>query len=187
MTKAAPRVEIFVYTNRWQYIKATGNWGASGSIEGINKIHFMEQAWDETDPTKVCIHEFSHTVTLKMLLDNEKQPVNSEDFDNKFSTFPIWLWEAISVYEADEFINPKTLAYLKNGKEPSLEELNDRNKGGKIYSCGYTIIEYILQKYGKEKLIALLKNYGDLQLSLGCSNEQFLGDWYQFVKNKYLK
>jgi len=52
----------------------------------------------------VAIHEFAHTVTLKILFDHEPQPINSKNFDKKFSTFPIWLLEAISVYEAKQFV-----------------------------------------------------------------------------------
>ena len=83
-TKPSDNIETNVYAQRWRYIKATGNWSASGSIEGISKLHFVEQAWGETDNRKVAVHEFAHTVTLKLLLDNEAQPVNSKDFDKKF-------------------------------------------------------------------------------------------------------
>jgi hypothetical protein len=60
-------------------------------------------------------------------------------------------------------------------------------KGGKIYSCGYTIIEFILEKYGRDKLIELIKNYGDLRTTFGVTGDQFCKDWYEFVKEKYLK
>jgi hypothetical protein len=120
-------------------------------------------------------------------LDNEAQPVNSKEFDKKFSTFPTWLWEAISVYEAGQFVDPKTLPYLSNGQFPSISELNNRFKGGKIYSCGYTIIEYILYKYGQDKFINLIKNYGNLKSTLNLSNDQFCKDWYAFVSEKYLR
>jgi hypothetical protein len=186
-TKPSDNIETNIYAQRWRYIKATGNWSASGNIEGISKLHFVEQAWGENDSRKVAVHEFSHTVTLKLLLDNETQPVNSKDFDKKFSTFPTWLWEATSVYEAEQFVDPKTLPYLSNGQYPSISELNNRLKGGKIYGCGYTIIEYILSKYGRDSLINLIKNYGDLKKTLNAPDDQFSKEWYQFVREKYLK
>src|ERR1700710_1579702 len=77
-TTPADNIETNIYAQRWRYIKATGNWSASGNIEGISKLHFVEQAWGETDSKKVAVHEFAHTVTLKLLLDNETQPVNSK-------------------------------------------------------------------------------------------------------------
>jgi len=186
-TTPADNIETNIYAQRWRYIKATKNWGGSGNIEGISKLHFVEQAWGETDSKKVAVHEFAHTVTLKLLLDHESQPLNPKNFDNKFSRFPVWLWEGISVYEAQQFIDPKTLSFLNNGQHPNITELNNRLKGGKIYSCGFTIIEYILFKYGQDDLIRLIENYGDLKNTINVTDEQFCNDWYEFVKTKYLQ
>jgi len=186
-TTPADNVETNIYAKRWRYIKSTKNWGGSGNIEGISKLHFVERAWGETDSKKVAIHEFTHTVTLKLLLDHEQQPLNSKNFDKKFSTFPTWLWEGISVYEAQQFIDPKTLPYLQNGQHPYLTELNNRIKGGKIYSCGFTIIEYILFKYGQENFIRLIENYGNVKRTFNVTDDQFCNEWYEFIKKKYLE
>lgn len=186
-TQPAGNIKTYIYAQRWRYIKATGNWSASGNIEGISKLHFVEQAWGESDNEKVAVHEFAHTVTLKLLLDNETQPVDSKSFDKKFSTFPTWLWEAISVYEAKQFVDPKTLPYLNNGQYPGISELNNRLKGGKIYSCGYTIIEFVLTKYGQDSLIKLIKNYGNLQNTFNVTDDQFCKERNKFVTEKYLK
>ena len=186
-TIPAANIETNIYASRWRYIKATNNWGGSGNIEGIAKLHFVEQAWGEDNVEKVAVHEFTHTVTLKLLIDQEPQPVDGRNFDKKFATFPTWLWEAVSVYEAGQFVNPKTLPYLNQGQYPSMSELNQRMKGGKIYTCGYTIIEYIISKYGQKKLIELIKNYGHLQTTLGITEERFCYEWYDFVKTKYLR
>lgn len=185
-TIPADNIETNIYAQRWRYIKETNNWGGSGNIEGISKLYFVEQAWGEADNKKVAVHEFAHTVTLKLLLDHESQPVNSKDFDKKFSTFPIWLWEGISVYEAQQFVEPKTLPFLNNGQYPNISELNSRIKGGKIYSCGFTIIEYILFKYGQNNLIRLIQNYGNVKTTFNVTEEQFCKEWYEFLKTKYL-
>ncbi len=185
-TIPADNIETNIYAQRWRYIKATKNWGASGNIEGVSKLHFIDQAWSEDDIKKIAVHEFTHTVVLKLLIDQEIHPL-SKSFDQKFSTFPTWLWEGISVYEAGQFIDPKTLPYLNNEKYPNLSELNNRLKGGKIYSCGYTLIEYILIKYGRPKLIGLIQNYGDLKNVFNVTEDQFCKDWHEFVKEKYLK
>ena len=186
-TTPSGNIETNIYAQRWRYIKATGNWGGSGNIEGVSKLHFVEQAWGETDSKKVAVHEFAHTVTLKLLLDNESKPLDTKNFDKKFSTFPVWLWEAISVYEAQQFVDPRTLPYLNNGQYPGISELNNRLKGGKIYTCGYTIIEFILSRYGQGKFIDLIKNYGNLKTVVGVTEDEFCKNWYSFVKEKYLK
>ncbi len=186
-TVPAKNIEVNIYGQRWRYIKATGHWGASGNIEGISKLHFVENTWLETEISKIAIHEFAHTVVLKLLIDKEPKPLNAEVFDEKFSAFPIWLWEGLSVYEAEQFYDPKSLSYLNKGAYPQLSELNDRSKGQKIYTCGFTIIEYILTEYGKNKLIKLIESYGDLENVLGVTERQFSKNWYEFVNNKYLK
>ena len=186
-TQPSGNIETNIYAKRWRYIKATGNLSASGSIEGISKLHFVEQAWGESNSKKVAVHEFAHTVTLKLLLDNEPQPVNSKNFDKKFAGFTTWLWEATSVYEAQQFVDPKTLPYLSSGHYPTILELNNRLKGGKIYSCGYTIIEYLLSRYGQDVFINLIKNYGNLEATINLSDDQFCKQWYEFVRQKYLQ
>jgi hypothetical protein len=52
----------------------------SGNIEGISKLHFVKQTWSEPDSKKVAVHEFAHTVTLKLLLDNEAQQDKFKEF-----------------------------------------------------------------------------------------------------------
>jgi len=126
-------------------------------------------------------------VVLKLLIDQEKQPLDSKAFDKKFETFPTWLWEAVSVYEAQQFVDPKSLPYLSNEQYPGLSELNNRLKGGKIYSCGYTIIEYILFKYKQNGLFKLIKSYGNIKNILDVTGDQFCREWYEYVKGKYLQ
>jgi hypothetical protein len=52
-TKPSDNIETNIYAQRWRYIKATGNWSASGNIEGISKLHFVEQAWGKTITKKL--------------------------------------------------------------------------------------------------------------------------------------
>lgn len=173
-----------IYSSKWRYVLTTGNIGATGSIEGTSKLHFVQ---NEPFNDKIAIHEFMHTVFLKLLLENESQPLDTIKFDEKFSTYPVWLWEAVSVFEAGEFYDPNTLAYFQNGKYPELTELNTRSKGQKIYTCGYTIIEYILKEFGREKLIQLIKSYGDVQGVFNVSEKKFSKNWYGFVNKKYME
>lgn len=186
-TSPAQHIEVNIYSQRWRYIQATQNWGASGSIEGISTLHFIENTWLDSEISKTAVHEFTHAVVLKLLIDREAQPLDVNKFDEKFSKLPVWIWEAVSVYEADEFHEPKTLEYFKHGKYPQISELNDRLKGQKIYTCGYTLIEYILNTYGQDTLIRLIESYGDIQSVLNISEEQFSRDWYAFVSEKYLE
>ena len=184
-TTPAENIEVNIYAQRWRYIKASGHWNATGSIEGISKLHFIADDHLDTETSTIHIHEFVHAVFLKLLIDREPKPLNAKMFDEKFSTLPVWLWEGVSVFEAGEFHEPKTLAYFSNGRYPQISELNSRSDGQKIYTCGYTIIEYILEEYGKDKLIELIESYGDLKKVLNLTEEEFSSNWHHFIKNKY--
>jgi hypothetical protein len=184
-TTPAKNIEVNIYDRHWRYVQATKNWGASGSIEGIARLHFVTQAWSEPDSRKVAIHEFAHTVLLKLLIAHEPEPL-PESFDQKFATFPVWLWEAVSVYEAGQFVAPNTQDYFRDGQYPKLAELSKRTQGGKIYTCGYTITEYILATYGEDGLIRLITNYGDVKTTFNITEDQFSKEWYEFITKKYL-
>jgi hypothetical protein len=179
-------IEVNIYSAQWRYILATGNWSASGHIEGPAKLHFVEDSESIKGNWKIALHEFTHAVFLKRLIDAAPQPFNRQEFDAKYQTLPVWLWEAVSVYEADQFRDPKTLKFLTGGTYPSLKELNDRSNG-KIYACGYTLVEFIHHRYGKEQLLQLINRYGDVQAVLGVTEEEFTREWYRFILAKYLK
>ncbi len=91
-TTPADNIEVNIYDQRLRYIKATGNWSASGNIEGISKLHFVENSWLESEIGKIAVHEFVHSVVLKLLIDKELKPLNAKKFDERFSTFPIVLF-----------------------------------------------------------------------------------------------
>ncbi len=184
-TRPVDPIAVYLYSSRWAYATTHGHWTSGGNIEGDGKLHFLQHGWDEESINKIAVHEFTHAVMLKLLLDQEPQPLNAPRFDKKFASFPTWLYEAIAVYEAQQFVDPKTLPFLTGNRYPDLNELNDRSRGQKIYKVGYTIIEYILAKYGKDKFIQLIKAYGDLKV-LATSMDAFSKDWYAYVKGKYL-
>ena len=184
-TEPAQPFNVYFYGSRWGYANVTGNWGASGSIEGSSKLHLMPTSRDGGKAEEVAVHEFAHAVVLKLLVEQEPQPLNTANFDRRFATFPVWLWEAIAVYEAKEFHHPKRLGYITAAAYPSLDELNNRSNGGKTYKVGYLIVEYILAEYGQDGLIKLIRAYGDLG-ALSTNKEDFARGWHAFVVKKYL-
>jgi hypothetical protein len=148
----------------------TNFWGATGYVYSKNDVRVLNRG----NPAQTALHEFCHAVSIY---------VNSRIGNN-----PRWLWEAVAIYESGEFINPKTLSYLVTGNFPTITELNtDFNTSNKnIYSVGYILSEYIIQTWGKEKYIDLVKANGDIQSTLGVSVQQFESGWKEFVTKKYL-
>lgn len=177
-------VVVNVYPTRWQYIMATGHAFSSGNIEGKGLIHMLPRGNDEAGPGIVALHEFTHLLVLNRLLD-----INAEyrpgEFERKFTAFPVWLFEAVSLYEARQYpASFHELTYIIGNT--GLAELSNRLQGGKIYKVGYTISQYIIHRYGKDKLLALIDSFGNLT-ELGVSEKEFTESWADFVHKYYFK
>lgn len=110
---------------------------------------------------QVAVHEFTHCVTYSI-----------SESSNSYVT---WLWESMALYEAGQSRN----FYRDN--LPTIAEMND-SENTDIYSCGYSIADYIIEKWGMEGIRKLVKNNGDIEKALGISTEEFEKGWGVFVK-----
>jgi len=144
--------------------------GATGYIFGPteSRLYFNNQV------AVAAVHEFAHLVSMQI---NSTIPNN-----------PRWLWEAIAVYENNEFVDPRALPYMVSGDYPTLNELNTdyNNSNHNIYQVGFVLLEYIIDTWGMDTVIELIQNNGNLSISLGLTNQEFESGWYQFLENEYL-
>jgi hypothetical protein len=102
-------------------------------------------------------------------------------FEKKFlKDYPQWFWEAICDYEAG-IVNGISVRYGMD-KNLTLESLNNSNQ---IYNVGYTLIEYIVDKWGRDKLAPLIVSYVDIEGVLKVSETEFEKGWIEFVNKKY--
>jgi hypothetical protein len=144
--------------------------GATGYITSINEFRLYYTNNAVTD----AVHEFSHLVSMQI---NTNIPNN-----------PRWLWEAVALYETGQFVNPKTLSYMVSGNYPTLQDLNtDYNSSNhSIYSVGFVLLEYIVDTWGMNTVIQLIRNNGNITSTLGTKVQEFESGWYQYVEEKYL-
>ena len=187
-------IRVFVHPTQNDFNKGTGlpNSTANGTSRGPNEFHFIWTNWYNSifpnDPLKTAIHEFTHCVQLNILINEaqrESRNVDKGDFDRMFEAkfikeYPQWFWEAICDYEAG-MVNSMSVKYGMR-KNLTLKELNNSNQ---IYNVGYTIIEYIVEKWGKEQLPILITSYVDINTVLGVSVADFEKGWADFVDEKY--
>ncbi|NKB99656.1 MAG: hypothetical protein GKR90_14330 [Pseudomonadales bacterium] len=124
-----------------------------------------------TDIARVSVHEFAHLVTAKLNKD-----------------IPRWLWESIAIYEAEEKIEDgKSISCITHTSYPTLDELNASHTTSavKVYRIGYSLIEYVVEVFGRDSLIDLISNDGNVQESLGVAEADFENGWHQFVLSRY--
>jgi len=172
------KVSIQIWNNETNFLddmeQAIGQryQGASGWVYSSTDIRILYRG---VYTSQIALHEFCHAVSLVV--------------NNTIGNNPRWLWEAVALYEAGEFVNPATISYLVSGNFPTLSELNsDFNTGGnKIYSVGYLLSEFIIANWDKNQFVNLIKANGNIEETLGISSQQFEEAWKNFVINKYLK
>lgn len=144
--------------------------GADGYVNGPQELHIR---LIEDAPVH-AVHEFVHVVTLNV--------------NGNFSNNPRWLWEAVALYEAGQFVDPKRLSYMTQGDYPTISELNsDFGTGGdRVYAVGYVLAEYIVEHWGLEALRELIKASGDLNSVPSLTEKEFEDGWHEWLERKYL-
>ncbi len=187
-------IRVFVHPTQIDFNTGTGlaNSTANGTSRGPDEFHFLWTNWFNSvfpdDPIKTAIHEFTHCVQLNILIKDAQRKwpdVHPGDFDKMFeekfiNDYPQWFWEAVCDYEAG-VVNTLSVKYGMR-KNLTLQELNSSNQ---IYNVGYTVIEYIVEKWGKNKLPDLIRSYVDIRSVLGVSDSEFEKGWMDFVNEKY--
>lgn len=122
-----------------------------------NLLHSYEEMTQQ-----VPVHEFTHCVIKNM---------------KTYKSIPSWLTESISLYEANQLRVPNELP----------TSMNDiYNYTYNIYSIGYLLVDYIIDIYGTDKLIALVHSGGNMENILGMEDEEILVEWSNFIKDKYV-
>jgi hypothetical protein len=117
-------------------------------------------------------HEMSHAISLRV----------NPTFGNR----PRWLWESVALFENDEFVDPRSISYLVQGRFPTLAELDaDPNSSRQVYEVGYLIGEFVVARAGRDGLLRLIRSSGDVTV-LGFANPAaFESEWASFVRVRY--
>jgi hypothetical protein len=147
-------IEGFFYPDQASYTAATG-YQASGSVEGPSRFHLVAVPL----ATSNAVHEFVHNVTLHL------SPTVANN--------PVWLWEAVALYESGQFVPPSTVRWLAAGTFPTLAQLNDRSGPYSIYQAGYVLAEFVVRTWGQAGLRQLMLSKGNVSAALGVPVEEF--------------
>lgn len=177
------KVIIEVYPDIKAFHDAIGSPNAPNWVVGTgweNKIKMvspLNPGGQHTYDTlmQVVVHEFTHVAISN---------INSD-----LESIPIWLNEGIAAYEAKQMSSNSRSAIkekLDSNDVPSLSEMNSSNfseVGGYVFS--YTAIEYIIENYGYDTIVLLIKTPADLEKILGNSMIEFENNWKRYLKENY--
>ena len=147
---------------------------ASGLVIAADQIHMMSfglPAWGpHAQRVTELVHEFAHAVSMRI--------------SPSVSNLPRWIWETVAIYEARQFVDPRTVPYMTSLQPPTMVELNAFDNT-KVYDVGFVIAEFIVFRAGQSALRSLIVNRGDTQATLGMTLAEFEPAWFAFARGKY--
>ncbi|MDB1968140.1 MULTISPECIES: peptidase MA family metallohydrolase [Clostridium] len=183
-TNLETKVEITIYPNIKEFHKAIGNEDASDGIVGVaydNTIKMVSplnpgSIHNKESLLKVIVHEFVHIVTFN--INNKKE-----------NNIPTWFMEGISVYEANQITDYEKKAIRENlsqNTDITIDDINDNfynNQFSYLYSG--SIVGFIVNEFGYEKLIQVIKSPNDIENILDLSIEELKNNWINYVEKNY--
>lgn len=133
---------------------------------------------DFNNVLNTAVHEFVHIVIRK---------INQN--------IPKWLDEGIASYEAkdnsERWIKNTVRSGLENSTIPTFSDLDTGadfqaffKKEGYQYS--YTIVEAIVNMFGYDKLLGLIKSPGNFEEVFGMTELELRDRWIEYIRNNYL-
>ncbi|MEW8955492.1 hypothetical protein [Clostridium sp.] len=125
-----------------------------------------------------AVHEFVHIIVNKI---------------NDYT--PRWLNEGIACYEAkdndENWIRETVKDGLVNNMIPTFKDLDTGEDfetffKGNGYQYSYTIVEFIIEEFGYEKLYNLIKSPNKFVEIFGVTEVQLQNNWIEYIKKNYL-
>lgn len=125
---------------------------------------------------RAYVHEFVHIV-----------------LNNVSDKIPAYLHEGTAAYlaqQSGDFGMPELnipWAFSHNSF-PDMQTVKEMTAGtGDVYVIGSALVDYIVTEYGNEKLAALLNSSADYSAVFGKTEDEFYGEWVEWLKSKYCK
>jgi hypothetical protein len=162
-------------------------------LTGPDGTIYIYGPWAQSHPGKplgtVALHEFAHAVTKRAAV--EQVAASGGDTLAFLASLGSigqrtrWLSESIALYEADQSTDLNRFWYLIRGRYPSIDALNDP-ANGQIYNIGYRLAEYIVQTWGWDGMLRLVRHDGDVHAALGVTPDALMHGWFLHIENRYL-
>ena len=164
-------INIFKEESSWVIGDTNPN---NGIIRIVSPLNPGASGFTYDEILTATVHEFTHAVSLK---------ISPDYMYNHIDPFRITLDEGLAVYESGQgSMYEKVDSFnstVLNALPESIDMLSslDQNR----YMAGYSFVKYVIEKYGYDKIISLLKkdyshkNYDD-------ETRQTYNEWVEYLK-----
>lgn len=179
------KVKVHVYKDIDTFHKSTGRTDAPDWVvgtaygNGIQMVSPLNPGGIHSYESliKVVVHEFTHVV-----INNIASPG---------LMVPLWLHEGVAMYEAKQTDQLYEVGkWVKRNMIPQLDSLEsygtyDTMSENKVYPFSYTLIEYIINEYGIEKLNEFIRSPSDYNNAFGVDKDEFEQAWKDYLSEKH--
>jgi hypothetical protein len=183
--KPKDKVRILIYGSQNDLLKALGpsaqDWtgGVSFSAQGIVAIDAAPTTAGRSFAARAVPHELTHVVVHQAT-------------DNPYGDIPQWLDEGLAMYHEGSLegtYQSQLDQAVKKNKLLSLKTISsnfpaDSDQATLSYAESYSVVKFIFDKYGKDKMADLLKVFADgstydgaLQKALGTTTNELDKEW----------
>ncbi len=126
------------------------------------------------------VHEFTHALV---------NYINGSLEENNYQ-IPIWLNEGLAGYEAGQMSadwRARLAQLIADGAIPSISTdlVPDRFEKVKGLPFSISLVEYIIQEYGIDKIVALIKSPTDVESILGITIPELDSAWRDYLQKEY--
>lgn len=174
------KIDVAIYPNIDEFHKAigmedAGDWlvGVAGTSEvamvsplNPGSVHTYDSLMS------VIVHEYTHILVMNLNVDTDT-----------------YLNEGIAVVEANQIDN-NTKYYLREiaklDKLPSIDEMKNNYSGlEQPYFLSGGFVEFIINDYGYDGIINLIKKPDDLEIITGSTKENLEKSWKEYILSTY--
>jgi len=126
------------------------------------------------------VHEFTHALV---------NYINGSMEENNYQ-IPIWLNEGLAGYEAGQMSadwRARLAQLIADGAIPSISTdlVPDRFDKVKGLPFSIALVEYIIQQYGIEKIVAIIRSPAEVESILGITISELDSAWREYLQMEY--
>lgn len=183
-TSFSIKIKVYIYPDIKTFHEKINIRNGPGWLVGIglyNELHMVSplnpgSIHSYESLIKVVVHEFTHVATINLIGNNR--------------SIPKWLYEGIGYYEAEQItdtLRKKIKDLVLKDEIPTFNELETMSyikfgdTGG--YNFSAIIVEFLIENYGLDKVISLIKQPENYKSIFGLSKEELEKKWIKYVKS----
>jgi hypothetical protein len=179
---------IYIFADIDTFHQASGQRGASathvGTTQGTDTWIVSPLntggALDTQEVLTAGVHEFTHALV---------NYINGSLEENNYE-IPIWLNEGLAGCEAQQMIpewRARMVELVAENKIPSIanELVPDKWEQVKGFPYSITLVEYMVDEFGFDKIIAIIKSPSGVESILGVTISELETGWREYLRETY--